>query len=114
MSGQQSNVIDDGQTPVKHAFINPAATGNTAAVAAVAGKRILVCGVAAVTTLANTVKFQSATTDICSGKPLAANGGYVLPYNPYGWFKTAIGEALNANLSVATATGIGIAYKEIF
>ena len=93
-------------------LVNPNNTGNTAVVAA-PGARIMirVISVALVSTLANSVKFQSATTDISPLWPFAANGGMVLPVNEAGWFSTAANEALNVNLSVATATGVLINYK---
>lgn len=91
-------------------FVNTSALGSTAVVAAIAGKSIRVVSAAIVTTLANNVKFLSASTDISATWPLGANGGIVLPYNDHGWVQTAEGEALNINLSVATATGVHIEY----
>lgn len=93
------------------AFANPSTTGNTAVVAAQASNKIRVLSVAVITTLANDIKFQSATTDITALFPLGANGGFILPPNPAGWFETSINEALNINLSVATATGVNITYE---
>ena len=102
-------------TPPKHrtvisTFVNASALGSTAVVNAIAGKSIRVVSAAIVTTLANNVKFLSAATDISATWPLGANGGIVLPYNDHGWVQTAEGEALNINLSVATATGVHIEY----
>jgi len=91
-------------------FVNTAALGATSIIAAKTGMSIRVCGLAVVTTLANSVKFLSAATDISALFPLGANGGLVLPYNEHGWFQTAEGEALSVNLSVATATGVHIEY----
>lgn len=91
-------------------FVNASALGATAVVTAKAGRSIRVVSAAIVTTLANSVKFQSATTDITALWPLGANGGIVLPYNDHGWCETAVGEALNINMSVATATGVHIEY----
>lgn len=96
---------------VKYAFINATGTGNTALVAAAgATTKIRVLAVVLTSTLANTVKFQSATTDKTATFPVGANAGMVLPFNEYGWFETAVNEALNFNMSVATATGVSIAY----
>jgi hypothetical protein len=66
--------------------------------------------VAAVTTLANSIKFQSNASDISATFPLGANGGLVMPFNEHGWFQTNVGEPLLINLSVGTATGIQINY----
>ena len=91
-------------------FVNASSLGATAVVTDVTGRSIRVVSAAIVSTLANSVKFQSASTDISALWPLGANGGIVLPYNDHGWCQTAEGEALNINLSVATATGVHIEY----
>ena len=95
---------------VVSAFVNASALGSTAVVEAVSGRSIRVVSAAIVTTLANGVKFLSGSTDISATWPLGANGGIVLPYNDHGWVQTAEGQALNINLSVATATGVHIEY----
>jgi len=92
-------------------FTNPSAAGNTAAIVAVPGAAIRVLGLALVNgATANSVKFQSNTTDISALFALGANGGVVLPFNEHGWMQTAVGEALNINLSGATAVGAQISY----
>lgn len=96
----------------KTAYINPSTVTSTEVVAAAAGRVFRVHAVAVVTTLANTVNFRSATTAISSNMPLAANGGFVLPYNEAGWFVTASGEGLFFNQTVATATGVTVVYSE--
>lgn len=98
------------RTPNSNAFANASSIGSNAVVAAVAGARIRVLSVVLVSTLANSVKFMSASTDISATFPLAANGGVVLPFNEHGWFETAIGEALNLNMTAATATGVQVHY----
>jgi len=92
-------------------FISPSALGASIVVAAVTGMRIRVISLALVTTAVNSVKFQSNAVDISALWPLGANGGLVLPFNEHGWMTTAVGEALNVNLSVATATGVHITYQ---
>ena len=91
-------------------FVNASALGSTAVIAAVTGRSIRIVAAAIITTLANEVKFLSASTAISATWPLGANGGLVLPYNDHGWVQTAEGEALNINLSVATATGVHVEY----
>jgi len=108
-------IIDEVPTvrTVNRAFVNASLIGNTAVVAAQgAGVLIRVLSLVVVTTLANTVKFQSATTDITAGFPLGANGGMVLNNNSHGWFQTAANAALNINLSVATATGCNVTWVQ--
>jgi hypothetical protein len=87
-----------------------AASGATVLIAAVAGTKYRVLSVVIVATLANSVKFQSASTDITATFPLGANGGLILPFNEHGWFETNVNEALNINMTVATSTGIQIQY----
>ena len=106
------SVMDTPYTPVKNKYIDASSIGTTEVVAAVSGKSINVLSVAIVSKLSNDVKFLSAANQISSTMPLGANGGFVLPYNVYGWFNTAEGEALNINLSAATATGVMINYIE--
>lgn len=94
------------------AFVNPSTATDTATVAAQGSNaRIVVHAVAVVSAGANTVKFKSATTVISGDMALAANGGFVLPYNPEGWFRTAANEALNFTTSAAVACGCTVVYS---
>jgi hypothetical protein len=101
-------------SPHVNVALTSAASGANALVAAVAGCKYRVLSAAIVTTLANSVKFQSAANDISALWPLGANGGIVLPFNEHGWFETNVNEALNINLSAATSTGVQIQYIRIF
>ena len=101
-------MLDQEGNPVfvNYAFATPALSGNTQMVAAqAAGVRIRVLAVYVHATLAVSVKFQSATTDITATFPVGANGGFVLPLNIQGWFQTNAAEALNINLGLGTSTG---------
>lgn len=101
-------IIDEAPAAraVSRAFANGTASGNTAVVAAQgAGVKIRVLAVVAVTSAASTLHMQSATTAISASLPCAANGGFVLPYNPHGWFQTAANEALNGNSSATANVG---------
>lgn len=100
-------------TPVKTAIANPSTATTTQLVAAVANKKYRVVGLALVTTLANNVNLESATTDITAVFPLGANGGLVLPYNEHGWCETAANAALQVTTSAATACGVHVLYVEI-
>lgn len=100
-------------TPVRRTGVTTAVAGATELVAAEAGRRIRVLGLISVTTAANSIKFQSATTDITALFPLAANGGFTLPFTEHGWCETAVGEALNINLSAATSTGTQVVYMVV-
>lgn len=106
------SVMDTPNIPVKNKSIDVSSMGSNEVLAAVTGRQINVLSLAIISKLSNDIKFLSAASQIGATMPLGANGGFVLPYNPYGWFNTAEGEALNINLSVATATGVMITYIE--
>lgn len=46
--------------------------------------------------------------NISSIATLPANGGYVLPFNPHGWFQTNANEGLNAAVNMAGGATVGI------
>lgn len=97
----------------QRAIFTASAIGNTAAIAAVAGQVIRVKAIVISAVTANNVKFQSNTTDVTGLHYLGATATVVLPYSPGGWFETAAGEALNVNLSAATAVQGEIIYEVI-
>lgn len=105
---------DTIRIPVKHAVIDVTSSGNNVVVAAVPGKRILVMAYNYVSNGAVNVHWRSASTPISGPMYMdAASKGKVCPYNPKGWCRTAVGEALNLNLSAAVAVGGEITYAEI-
>ena len=108
-------LIDETGTvrTVNYAFINANTLGSMQLVAAQGGAvRVRVLSAVVVTTLAVSVKFQSAATDISATFPFGANGGLVINYSPQGWFQTVANEALNVNLGLATATGVQVAWVQ--
>jgi uncharacterized lipoprotein YbaY len=44
---------------------------------------------------------------------LVANTGFVLPYNPAGWFQTGINTLLNLELSAAISVDGALTYIEV-
>ena|ERR1700739_2335898 len=100
------------QLQVQYAFLNASASGNTTAIAAQAGQRILVLQAIVISGAAGSVKFATSTgpTDISATWPVAANGGFVIPYSQLGWFQTNIGDALLFNQSGATSTGVHLVW----
>jgi hypothetical protein len=99
--------------PVNYAAISCASSGNNTIVAAGTGGqkiRVLACSLTA--SSAVNVKFQSGAggTDKTGLYYLAANGGFILPYNKLGWFETAADTLLNLNLSSGVAVGGCITY----
>ena len=99
----------------KFAAIALSASGNTTVVAAVASKKLRVLALSMVANGTVNIKFQTGTggTDLTGLYYLIANTGAVLPFNPAGWFETASGVLLNANLSAAIAIGGSLTYIEV-
>lgn len=75
------------------------------------GYKIRVHAVVAVATTGTTLTFRSASSAISGAFPLAANGGFSLPFSQAPWFETNRDEALTALLSVSTPTGFQIIYS---
>lgn len=97
---------------VKRAIVAESSSGDNEVVAGVTSKKIVVLSARIIASGAVNAKFRSNTTDIDGLAYLTTNSGYVLPYNPAGWFVTAAGEALNLNLSGAVAVGGTVQYVE--
>lgn len=93
----------------------PIILGNSGTVVAgVAGKRIRVFGMATVALAAVGVKLQSNATDISGVLSLAANGGVVWGHSgTVPWCETAVGEALNINMTLATTLGGVLIYDVV-
>jgi hypothetical protein len=107
MPAQQSNT--------QRVQINASANGNNTLVAAVVGRRIRVLG--AVLVAAGTVspQFQSGASGsaLTGAMPMVANGVLTLPFNPEGWFETAVNTLLNLNLSGAIGVTGVLQYVEV-
>jgi len=96
---------------VQYSFITPSSAGTTQIVAAQPGQRICVLQCCVITGAANNVKFVSGgVTDISATFPLAQNGGFVLPFVQVGWFKTAIGESLDFNMTASSSTAVQVVW----
>ena len=59
----------------------------------------------------------TTTSSVWTGiTALSSNAGYVLPYNPVGWFATTTGTGVNglyANLSAAVQVGGSLTYINV-
>lgn len=102
-----------GKTGTDTAKLTTAAAGNTQIIPGVAGKRIRVFAFLLSAAAANNVKFQSNTTDISLITYCPATGGIVVPTIDMAWFSTAVGEALNLNLSAATSVSVQVQYDMV-
>ena len=102
----------------KYAAIAAATADDNTLVAAVSGKKIRVLALAVIAGAAGNIYFQSAAAgDVIFGGSankiqLAANGGFVLPFNPAGWFETDVSELLNMNASSTGPFSGGLVYVE--
>jgi hypothetical protein len=99
----------------KFAIIDAATSGDNTIVAAVNPKKIRVLSLFLVASAAVTARFESGAggTALTGQMQLAANGGFVLPFNPLGWFETASNTLLNLELSGATSVDGGLNYVEV-
>ena len=96
---------------VQYAFLTPSVSGSNTIVAVQTNQRIIVLQCCVITSGTNSVKFQSnGTSDISALMPLAANGGFVLPFSAVGWMQTNIGESLTINLSAGNSTGVQVVW----
>lgn len=101
---------------MKFAVIDHATSGdNTIVVANAEDKKIRVHSAFLIASAAVTVRFESGTggTALTGQMQIGANGGFVLPYNPAGWFETAAGTLLNLELSGAISVDGCIGYSEV-
>jgi hypothetical protein len=97
------------------ATVVASASGATTIVSAVSSKKIRVLALSLIAGGTVNAKWQSHTTptDLTGLAYLGANGGYVLPFSPVGWFETVSGEALDINLSASVAVGGSIVYVTV-
>lgn len=89
---------------------SPASSGANLLVAGVTGKKIVVTSFIIQSNGTVNAKFQDGSTDITGLFYEVANTGVSAPNNDDGWFETSAGNALNLNLSGATAVGVTLNY----
>jgi hypothetical protein len=100
-------------TAVQYAVIDHATSGdNTLLAAQGAGKKIRVLSCFLIAAAAVTVRFESGAsgTALTGAMNVAANGGFVLPYNEFGWFETGANALLNLELGGAQSVDGGFSY----
>ena len=113
----ESNQMLAGGTVVtpKFVIIDAATSGNNTLLAAVASKKIRVVAAFLVSAGSVNVRFESGAdgTALTGQMNLVANTGFVLPYNPAGWFETASNTLLNLELSAAISVDGSLTYIEV-
>jgi len=100
---------------LKYAVIDFASSGDNTLVAAVTSKKIRVVSLFLVSVGTVNVRFESGAsgTALTGQMNLIANTGFVLPFNPGGWFETAAGSLLNMELSGAISVDGSLTYVEV-
>ena len=101
------------QPVVKRAAVNAADSADL--VAAVTGKKIRVVSLWLIPAGTVNTPFESGAsgTALTGQANLTAQAGYVLPFNPTGWFETAAGALLNLELSAAVSVDGSLSYVEV-
>lgn len=116
-AGADTASIYEGATALtpKFAVIDHASSGDNTLVAAVASKKIRVHQCMLFCAGALTIRFESGAggTALTGQMQVAANGGFVLPFSPMGWFETAANTLLNLELSGATSVDGVLGYTEV-
>lgn len=105
-------VLMDGHAlaTVQYGFADVSNSGANLVISAQPNQSIVVLSLLIISSLAQSISFNSDATQISATFPLAQNGGFALPFSEHGWFATAPGEALNITLSAATPTGVQIVW----
>lgn len=113
----QTDVIMNDTTELtpKFAVIDDATSGNNTLVAAVASKKIRVLACFMVSAGDVNARFESGAdgTALTGQMNLTTNSGFVLPFNPAGWFETASNTLLNLELSDAISVDGSLVYVEV-
>lgn len=103
----------------KNALANVAASStDSVVITGVSSKKLRVLAAVAVAgATATDLTFRSKPAGAGAAiSPLfanAANGGFVLPFNPVGWFETVAGEALVVNTGAGSSIGLLVKYAEV-
>ena len=112
-----TDAIQNGTTALtpKFAIIDAASSGDNTILAAVTSKKIRVLSCFLVAAGAVNVRFESGAsgTALTGQMNLTTNSGFVLPFNPVGWFETASNTLLNLELSGATSVDGSLTYVEV-
>lgn len=99
----------------KYAIIDVASSGDNTLVNSVVGAkiRVLACFLLAENTVS--VRFESGAsgTALTGQMALTQNSGFALPFNPVGWFETAVNTLLNLELSAAMSVDGCLVYVEV-
>lgn len=112
-----TDTIRSGTTALtpKFAVIDAATSGDNTIIAANATKKLRVVSAFLIAAGTVTVRFEGGAggTALTGQMNLVANTGFVLPFNPVGWFETAANTLLNLELSGAVSVDGSVTYVEV-
>ena len=97
---------------VLFATISATSSGDTQVVPAVSNRRIVVVAFGVIASATVNIRFRSGSTDITGSMRVVEGGGIAHAYDG-GLFQTAVGQALNINLSANATVGGYVVYREI-
>lgn len=99
----------------KYAAIDDASSGDNTLVAAVASRKLRVLSAFIVAAGTVNARFEDGAggTALTGQMNLVANTGFVLPFNPAGWFETSANTLLNLELSAAISVDGSLTYIEV-
>ncbi len=99
----------------KYAVIDDASSGDNTIVAAVVGKKIRVLALFMVSGGDVLARFEDGAggTALTGQMDLTTNSGFVLPFNPVGWFETTANTLLNLELDGAVSQDGSLVYVEV-
>jgi len=113
----QTDVILNDTTALTPKFksISASSSGDNTLVSAVASKKIRVLSLVLIADDEVDVRFESGAsgTALSGQMALTTNTGFVLPFNPVGWFETASNTLLNLELSDAVGVNGCLTYVEV-
>lgn len=116
-ASNETSTVYNGTTALtpKYAVIDAATSGNNTLVSAVADKKIRVLALWLVSAGTVNTRFESGAdgTALTGQANLIVNTGFVLPYNPVGWFETGSNTLLNLELSAAVSCDGSLVYVEV-
>lgn len=116
-ASDETSTIYNGTTALtpKFAIIDASTSGDNTLVASVSSKKIRVHALYMVAAGDVNARFESGAggTALSGQMNLTTNSGFVLPYNPVGWFETAVTTLLNLELSAAVSVDGSLVYTEV-
>lgn len=111
---QQTDAIMNDTTVLTPKFKKIDTASSADIIALVSSKKIRVLAGFLTVASDTTIKWQSGgSTDLTGAMTVKSGGGFVMPFNPLGYFETASGEKLNMVLGTAVQVSGVLTYVEV-